>query len=159
MAPDSAPARPRRRWRRTSASRNGGTPVVLPTSATFWGPAADPDPKPSRSRRPAHVSAAVSLALLGLLALGWGAWTLDRPSLPPAGDALSALEAALATSRVGADIGGGADDIGGDDDADDVRSSVTPAMVATTLATAASPAPSAAERRWLRPEPIRWRSG
>ena len=67
-------------------------------AATFWGPAADPDSTPSRSRRRAHLSAAALLALTGMVALGWGAWTLDRPSLPPSGDPVSTPEAAMATT-------------------------------------------------------------
>jgi len=112
-------------------------------AATFWGPAADPGFKPLRSRRPARVSAAASLALVGLLALGWGAWTLDRPSLPARGDALSALEAALLTTRVGPTPPVASMPAATAPPTN--HSPVAPALVQTTLATAASPAPSATE--------------
>lgn len=65
-------------------------------AATFWGSDSAPDPKPSLSRRRAHLSVAVSLALMGLVALGWGAWTIDRPSLPPSGTGAPAVDAATA---------------------------------------------------------------
>ena len=97
VAPDSeaAPA---------AAARTILAPVAKPARAwfsrlagIFWGVAADPDPMPSRSRRRAHLSVAAALAVTGMAALGWGVWALDRPSLPPAGDPLSSLAAALAT--------------------------------------------------------------
>jgi len=75
-------------------------------TTNFWGAAAEPDARPSRSRRSAHVSAALSLAFLGLIALAWGAWTLNRPSLPTArasaarGDSAPATR--VATSEVAA---------------------------------------------------------
>jgi serine/threonine protein kinase len=107
-------------------------------AATFWGPVADPDPAPSRSRR-AHVSLAISLALTGVVALGWGAWTFDRPSLPPSGAALSTPEAGTAmTTKIAA------------------TSAVAPMPAlasVTTLATTASTAPSAAELPVRSPDP------
>jgi non-specific serine/threonine protein kinase len=67
-------------------------------AATFWGPDGDPEPKPSTSRRRAHVSAAVTLALMGVVALGWGAWTLNRPSPLHAGHGNRAGETTTASS-------------------------------------------------------------
>jgi len=71
---------------------------------TFWGPNADPDPdrdaKPSRSRRRAGISAAITLALMGIVALGWGAWTFNRPSALPSGHGNFAAEATEATHIV-----------------------------------------------------------
>ena len=93
--PEAAPA---------AAARVVLAPIAKPTRpwfsrlvGIFWGVAAHADPTPSRSRRRAHLSVAASLALTGMAALGWGAWTRDRPSLPHGGDALSTLEAAMAT--------------------------------------------------------------
>ena len=71
-------------------------------AATFWGPAVDADPTPSSSRRRAHANAAATLALAGTVALGWGAWTLNRPSHRPSGPAEPTLEAAKARPMRGA---------------------------------------------------------
>ena len=63
---------------------------------TFWGADAGPHPdrdaQPSRSRRRAGISAAITLALTGIVALGWGAWTFNRPSTLPSGHANFAAE-------------------------------------------------------------------
>ena len=98
--PDAAQAKPRRdpaparRW----FSR---------LAPTFWGAAAEPGPKPSPLRRRARFSAALSLALLGIVALGWGAWTFNRPpSSPPSharaapAEAMTAATTRIATSQV-----------------------------------------------------------
>jgi len=97
-APDAAP---------DAAAGAGAPQAATPArpwfsrlAATFWGSAADTDPKPSLSHRRAHLSAAAALALTGIVALGWGAWSLDRPSSPPSGDAASKAGAALASTKV-----------------------------------------------------------
>jgi serine/threonine protein kinase len=98
--PDPAPApqaaaRPDRP-RHAAPSR----PWFSRLAATFWGPAADRDPTPPTSRRRAHLSVAASLALTGMVALGWGAWTLDRPSVPPSGTAAWLPEAVTTTTVI-----------------------------------------------------------
>ena len=65
----------------------------------FWGAGAGPDPKPSLSRR-AHLGVAISFALLGIAALGWAAWTFNRPAAPPSVTRLSAAPAPATTSPV-----------------------------------------------------------
>jgi hypothetical protein len=67
-------------------------------TATFWGPAVETDPKPSPLRRRAGVSAAVALALMGSVALGWGAWTFNRPSRSPSDAVATTAAAATATT-------------------------------------------------------------
>jgi serine/threonine protein kinase len=99
VAPDSVPAPAPDAAAHTGRAHHAtpARPWFSRLAATFWGPAADPLLKLSRTRRRAHLSVAVSLALTGMVALGWGAWTLDRPS-SPSGDAASTAEAALATT-------------------------------------------------------------
>jgi len=98
VAPDSAPVPDAAARAVRTHDARPVRPWFSRLAATFWGPAADLEPTPSRSRRRAHLSAAVLLALTGMGALGWGAWTLDRPSLPPSGDPVSTLDAAMETT-------------------------------------------------------------
>ena len=98
VAPDSAPAPVAAARTARAHDASPERPRFSRLAATFWGPAADLDPPPSRSRRRAHLSVAASLALAGTVALGWGAWTLNRPSLPPSIEAVSTPEAAVATT-------------------------------------------------------------
>ena len=118
VAPDSAPAPVAAARTARAHDASPERPRFSRLAATFWGPAADLDPPPSRSRRRAHLSVAASLALAGTVALGWGAWTLNRPSLPPSIDAVSTPEAAVATTtKAVGDIGGRVDASVGADDA------------------------------------------
>jgi len=66
-------------------------------AATFWGPGGGAEPRPASSHRRAPVSAALALALTGMVALGWGAWTLNRPAPLPSSHA-SATGPTTATS-------------------------------------------------------------
>jgi serine/threonine protein kinase len=66
---------------------------------TFWSPDAEADGggKPSLSRRRAGISAAITLAVMGIVALGWGAWSFNRPHDLLAAHANRAAEATRAT--------------------------------------------------------------
>jgi serine/threonine protein kinase len=106
---DAHRGRPARRW----FSR---------LTTNFWGAAAEPDAKPSRLRRRAHISAALSLAFMGVVALAWGAWTFNRPS--------------LATARPSAATVGSAPAI---------RVATSDAVAVPAPSSTAAPAPSATE--------------
>ncbi|HSC65245.1 MAG TPA: protein kinase [Caldimonas sp.] len=73
-------------------------------TATFWSQQGTPDSDASHSRRRTRVGAALSLALLGLVALAGGAWTFNRPSPQvsrapaPAHDTAPAATARVATA-------------------------------------------------------------
>ena len=69
-------------------------------AATFWGPVGAPDTKPLPSRGAARSSAEVLLALLGMVALGWGAWSFSRPSQLPTASPAVAQAAPAAMPRV-----------------------------------------------------------
>jgi len=111
-------------------------------TTNFWSAAAEPEARPSRSRRSAHLSAALSLAFMGVVALAWGAWTFNRPTLPGRGGEVSGGSAPairVATTQVAAPATSSTTAT--------ARSAAGPSALPSTM-----PAPPATPTRTLAPE-------